>query len=303
MKRLLLLIVSCPLLLLSCSAPDGGANRAERIRRALLSTDESGVLVAAHRGDWRGFPENSLPAIESAIEMGVDIVELDVQRTSDSVLILMHDSRLDRTTTGKGPVSEWTLDSIKTLRLRNGCAIKTKEVVPTLEEALLLAKGRVMINLDKADRYFDQVYALLEKTGTTQQIIMKGTKSPEKVAEQFGRYLKDVIYMPIVNLDKPDAERDVDVFVQNMRPAAFELLCADRSNPLPAAMPEKLRGKSLIWYNTLWDTLCAGYDDDAALKDRDAAYGFLIDTCGARIIQTDRPAYLIKYLKDRGLHD
>lgn len=303
MKRLLLLILSCPLLLFSCGENDGATDRAAEIRKALLSVDESGVIVAAHRGDWRGFPENSLPAIESAIEMGVDIVELDVQRTKDSVLILMHDSRLDRTTTGKGAVGEWTLDSIKTLRLKNGCAIKTKEVVPTLEEALLLAKGRIMINLDKADRYFDQVYALLEKTGTTQQIIMKGAKSPEKVAELFGPYLKDVIYMPIVNLDKPNAEKDVEVFVEDMKPAAFELLCSDAGNPLPAAMPEKLRSKSLIWYNTLWDTLCAGYDDDAALTDRDAAYGFLIDTYGARIIQTDRPAYLIEYLRSRGLHD
>ena len=302
MRKLLLFTAICQLLL-SCSGGDTATDRASAIRQALLSRDGSAVLVAAHRGDWRGFPENSLPAIESAIEMGVDIVELDVQRTKDSVLILMHDSRLDRTTTGKGPVSEWTLDSIKTLRLKNGCAIKTKETVPTLEEALLLAKGRIMINLDKADRYFDQVYALLEKTGTTQQIIMKGSKSPDKVAEQFGRYLEDVIYMPIVNLDRQSAEKDVETFVESMRPAAFELLCANKDNPLPAAMPEKLRGKSLIWYNTLWDTLCAGYDDDAALADRDAAYGFLIDTYGARIIQTDRPAFLIEYLKDRGLHD
>lgn len=61
------------------------------------------VLVASHRGDWRNYPENSIPAIESVIRMGVDIMELDVKMTSDSVLVLSHDKTVDRCTNGKGP--------------------------------------------------------------------------------------------------------------------------------------------------------------------------------------------------------
>ena len=72
----------------------------DNILTKLQTCDESTVLVAAHRGDWRNYPENSLEGINSAIEMGVDIVELDLQCTKDSVLILMHDNTLDRTTTG-----------------------------------------------------------------------------------------------------------------------------------------------------------------------------------------------------------
>jgi len=83
-----------------------------------------------------------------------------------------------------------------------------------LEEALLAAKGKIMINLDKADRYFDQVYELLQKTGTTEQIIMKGSKPAKEVKARFGKYLDEVIYMPIVNLDKEDAKRHIDVFVE-----------------------------------------------------------------------------------------
>lgn len=82
-------------------------------------------------------------------------MELDVQKTKDGQLILMHDKTLDRTTTGKGKVAEWTLDSIRTLYLKNGAALKTKHRVPTLEEALWVAKGRVMVNLDKAYPIFD----------------------------------------------------------------------------------------------------------------------------------------------------
>ncbi len=278
-------------------------DRATEIRNKLLNRDNSTVLVVAHRGDWRYAPENSLPAIDNAIKIGVDIVELDVQRTKDGQIILMHDSKLDRTTTGKGLISEWTLDSIRTLKLKNGCNIKTKEIVPTLEEALNHMKGKILVNLDKADRYFDEIYLLLEKTGTTKQVIMKGGKSAEEVKKYFGKYLEDVIYMPIVKLDKEDAEKQIDLFVKSMNPVAFELLFECDSNPLPLKINEILKGKSLIWYNTLWDTMAGGHDDDMSLEDPDRGYGYLIDMLGARIIQTDRPAYLIDYLRKRGLHN
>lgn len=278
-------------------------DRATEIRNKLLNRDNSTVLVVAHRGDWRYAPENSLPAIDNAIKIGVDIVELDVQRTKDGQIILMHDSKLDRTTTGKGLISEWTLDSIRTLKLKNGCNIKTKEIVPTLEEALNHMKGKILVNLDKGDRYFDEIYLLLEKTGTTKQVIMKGGKSAEEVKKYFGKYLEDVIYMPIVKLDKEDAEKQIDLFVKNMNPVAFELLFECDSNLLPLKIKETLKGKSLIWYNTLWDTMAGGHDDDMSLGDPDRGYGYLIDMLGARIIQTDRPAFLIDYLRKRGLHN
>ncbi len=277
--------------------------RAQQIREKLLDRNLNSVIVVSHRADWRNFPENSLEAIQSAIDMGVDVVELDLQRTKDGVLILMHDDRLDRTTTGRGKVSDWTLDSIRTLRLKNGCNIKTIHKIPTLEEALILVKGKIMINLDKADVYFDQVYELLEKTGTTGQIIMKGWKPAEEVQALYGKYLDKVIYMPVVNIDKAGAEQSVMRFVGDMQPVAFELVFAEKNNPLPRRLARTLKGKSLIWYNTLWDTLSGGYDDDLSLSDPDKGYGYLIDTLGCRIIQTDRPARLLDYLRQRGLHE
>ena len=77
----------------------------------ITNPDNKEITVVAHRADWRYAPENSLAAIESSIRLGADVVELDVQKTKDGQLILMHDKTLDRTTTGKGKVAEWTLDS------------------------------------------------------------------------------------------------------------------------------------------------------------------------------------------------
>ena len=117
MKQKFLLL----LLAIVCSANIFAQDRVSKIRNKLLNRDESSVIVASHRGDWRNFPENSLEAIDNAIKMGVDIVEIDLQRTKDGVLILMHDPKIDRTTTGKGTISELTYDSIAKTHLKNGC--------------------------------------------------------------------------------------------------------------------------------------------------------------------------------------
>lgn len=279
-------------------------NRAEGLRARLLAGDTTAVFVVAHRGDWRYAPENSVAAIEHSIAVGVDVVELDLQLTRDSVLIVMHDATLNRTTTGKGRVADWTLDSIRTLKLKNGCGIRTKHTVPTLEEALLAAKGRVLVNLDKADRYFDLVVPVLERTGTTRQIVMKGSKPADEVLALYGKYLDEVIYMPVVNLDSENAAELMQAYISDLKPAAYELLYAQAEDTvLPLRMRDTLRGRALIWYNTLWDTVCGGHDDDLSLEDPDAAFGYLIDTLGARIIQTDRAEHLLSYLRQRGLHE
>ena len=257
------------------------------------------VTVVAHRADWRFAPENSLAAIESSIRLGADVVELDVQKTKDGQLILMHDKTLDRTTTGKGKVVEWTLDSIRTLRLKNGAALRTKHRVPTLEEALLTAKGRVMVNLDKAYPIFDEIFPILEKTGTVEQIIMKGSKPVAEVKKDLGKYLDRIIYMPIVHLDRPGAMQQIDDFMKELHPVAFELLFESDTCQFPKQVRTKLEGKSKIWYNTLWDTMAGGHDDDKSLENPDEGYGYLIDKLGATIIQTDRTAYLLEYLQAR----
>lgn len=293
-------------LFLLCSIIGWGQNALQKdgaalhqIRIKLFNPHDNTVLVASHRGDWRNACENSLEAIENAIQMGVDIVEVDLARTKDGQLILMHDKKLDRTTTGSGAVSDHTLAEIKALKLRNGCHIKTIYKVPTLEEALLLAKGRIMLNLDKAFDYFDQVYDLLEKTGTTNLVIMKSNAPAEEVKRKYGKYLDKVVFMPKVNLDEKDAIEKLNDYLRVLNPVAIEFKFASDSNQLPIEVKHVMDGRCRIWYNTLWDTHAGGHDDDCSLIDPDRGYGYLIDTLGATILQTDRPAYLIDYLKKK----
>ena len=275
------------------------STRSDSIRAKMLNPANEEVLVAVHRGDWRNYAENSLEGIDNAIKMGADIIEIDLQRTADGELILMHDRTINRSTTGKGKVSELDMDSIRKVYLRSGVGERTSYRVPTLEEALVLMKGRVMINLDKAFDYFDQVYEIIERTGTTSQIIMKSGASAQTVKDRYGKYLEKVIYMPVVNLGKKGAMDKIKEYVDVLNPAAFELVYADTANTVIYDACKLLKGKSRIWYNSLWCTLCGGHDDFASMKDPKDGFGFLIDSIGATMIQTDQPAYLLGYLYDR----
>lgn len=192
--------------------------------RGPAASPANDVLVVAHRGDWRSFPENSLEAIQSAIDMGVDIVEIDLQMTKDSVLVLMHDKKLDRTTNGKGYVRDWTYDSISTLGLINGVGRITDYRIPTLEQALECIKGRSLVNLDKCYDEFPAVYKIIKRTGTESQVIMKSDKSFAEVKRDLGPYLEDIRYMPVVSLDKADAWQTLVTFRDSMDIWGYELI-------------------------------------------------------------------------------
>ena len=72
-------------------------------------------LVMAHRGGRGLWPENTLYAFERAVEMGVDVLEMDIHTTADGAMVVMHDDTVDRTTNGSGPILSFTLDELKGL--------------------------------------------------------------------------------------------------------------------------------------------------------------------------------------------
>ena len=297
MKKMLLLVV-LTIISLTVLAED----RAEKLRDNLFHNPKY-VTVVAHRGDWRNHPENSLPAFQSCIEMGVDMIEIDLQRTKDGELILMHDRTVDRCTNGKGKISEMTYDEIQRLRLRpQHSASVTRNHIPTLEEVLNLCKGKILINIDKGYDYFQQVYELMEKTGTTNQVIIKSGHSLEKIRKENGTVLSKVIYMPIVNLNSEDAEARIDEFI-TIHPVAVEC-CIDKYNQNVERLLQKLSDAGIkIWINSIWASLCDGHDDDRAVElgEPNESWGWILDR-GATLIQSDRPRELLQYLKKNKRH-
>ncbi|MBW8869188.1 MAG: glycerophosphodiester phosphodiesterase family protein, partial [Acidobacteriales bacterium] len=133
-------------LLLCCISLNGMA--AAQTAWQPLETDGK-IRVIAHRGEHLHHPENTLAAFQAAIDVGADYFELDVRTTSDGKLVLMHDSTLDRTTNGTGEVHKHTFDEIRALDAGSKFSPSfagTK--VPTFEEALDLAHGKINIYVD-----------------------------------------------------------------------------------------------------------------------------------------------------------
>jgi glycerophosphoryl diester phosphodiesterase len=110
----------------------------------------------AHRGSSGARPENTLAAFELAIAQGADVIEADVRRTKDGVLLVLHDATVDRTTDGSGPLRDLTAEQAQALDAGHG------ERIPTLAEVLELARGRVRVNVDlkEADIVEDAVEAV-----------------------------------------------------------------------------------------------------------------------------------------------
>ena len=280
-------------------------NRAEMIVAQMHDPHSKYVVVACHRGDWRNYPENSIPAIESIIRMGADIMELDLKLTKDSVLVLSHDKTIDRCTTGKGLVSDYTLDELKKFRLKRAHGVATDSLhICTLREALECCKDRICVNVDQGYEYYDLVLALTEELGVTDQILIKGNKPLAEVKAKLAAHEHNMMYMPIVNFQKGGAKLFNEYMSTGTVPLAYEI-CWNKMTPeVKDCFKKILDSGSKLWINTIWGSLCGYLDDDKAFDSGDPSTVYdQIISYGASLIQTDRPEQLLGYLRSRGLHD
>lgn len=123
-------------------------------------------FVSAHRGGpGPGYPENSLPTFARIANAFPAIIECDVVMSKDSILVLMHDETLDRTTNGSGPIKDKTADELSTVRLKDTDGTLTAVGIPTLEEALLWGKGKTIFTLDiKRSVPYERVIEVIRST-------------------------------------------------------------------------------------------------------------------------------------------
>ena len=296
-KKLFFLL---PILLTAFSI--SAQTRTDKLLKNLHDNESKYIFVIAHRGDWRNAPENSLQSIEKAIAMKVDMIELDIQPTKDGNFICMHDETLDRTSTGKGPIKDYTTEELKKFVLRSGNGIKTRQPIPTLKEALNVCKGRILVNIDKGGTYIKEIMPIIQECGMEKQVIIKGYYPVEKVKKEYGSN-ESMLYMPIVNLWDKEAVATIQTFIKNFTPIAYELCFKDDANPNLKIIDEIAKSGSRVWMNTLWDSLCGGHDDEnALLESKDKHWGWMLKHI-ATMIQTDRPQELIHYLEEKGLRD
>jgi glycerophosphoryl diester phosphodiesterase len=217
--------------------------------------------------------------------------------------VIMHDQTIDRTTDGKGKPSNYTLSELKKFHLRDGIGRLSNLTIPTLEEVMLLVKGKVLINLDKSYDYYDEAYQILKNTGTLKQGIFKTDGIYSEVRKRYPDLIDSITFMAVVDLDKSNARQTINDYQHMIKPVAFELNFKKDTSAILGNNLFINRGRSKIWMNSLWASLNAGHDDDTAIYAANTkdSWDWLI-AHGATIIQTDRPKELLLYLKRKRLH-
>ncbi len=275
----------------------------EAVLNEVFNPKSQKVLVTAHRGDWRNTPENSIQALKNCIAMGVDIMELDLKKTKDGHLVIMHDQTIDRTTTGKGNVSDYSLAELKNFFLRSGTGHPTKHRVPTFMEILAVAKNKIMIDVDKGYDYYPQVIKELREQGMIGQVIVnvKGSTPLPVIEQEVGKIEEDITIMPIVDMKRADASAIIASYKNHPKTIIQANFSTDTLSILKNIAG--LRKNYGLWINSLWPEQNGGHDDDMAVEEnkKEESWGWLVNH-KANLIQTDRPKELIEYLRAKKLH-
>jgi glycerophosphoryl diester phosphodiesterase len=265
------------------------------------------VLVACHRGGlWQKFPENSLEAIQAAIDLGADFIEIDVRKTKDGQLVLMHDRTLKRTTDGDGQVKDKTLAEIKAFFLKDKTGKVTSYKVPALKEALLLMKGKVFIKMDKynEESIKDEIMAVLNETGTTRQASFRVGLQYSKLKKNYGDAMKTLHLFPAVEDDDSAVQHlrpAIQKFKEKINPVVFQAKFKNDTSIVVTYIGELNKAGYHVWVMSSRPYFCGGWDDKLSLKDPSKGWGRLIGA-GVTVLETDYPEELIAYLRTRKLH-
>lgn len=132
------------------------------------------TLISAHRGGpTPGLPENAIPTMDALLMAAPAIMEVDVGQSRDGVHFLLHDDKLDRTTTGSGEAAAQDWAALSQLRLKDNWGWVTPYAIPTLAEALAWARGRTVLQIDfKRSADYAKVASLIREAGMAGSVIL-----------------------------------------------------------------------------------------------------------------------------------
>jgi len=294
------------------------------------------VFVTAHRGAFIKDnhvveAENSVPSIVRARELGCDMVEVDVHFTSDGTAVVMHDTTLDRTTTGSGEIAARRYSELTDLKLIHpGTGRPFEAHLPTLEEVFLALGPEMMINVEckTGISAIPSVAEIAKLAGVSQQVTVKtnsrGAAEFDRVADILARTPDPINYIPIL-IDQIDGISALRHVCETLPISCVE--CVVECPPGPEGFPAfgrlgltpdggplfSIEARQIAdahnvrqFINTLYvdpaipDTQWNGRRDcQLARIAPDSVYSFWI-AHGATVIQSDEPEYLLGWLRENG---
>ncbi len=221
------------------------------------------ISAIAHRGSHLEHPENTLAAFQAAVDEGADYFELDVRTTREGRLVILHDSKLDRTTNGHGPVEEMDFDQIRMFEPR----------IPTFADALRVARGKCGVYVDiKRARPADLVREV-EAAGMENDCVFYGS-------------LEDLSALYLIRPSwrlMPEAV-SVEYLERAMESLMPRVVAFDDRDFTPILIARARRSGALVFVDRLGE-----HDNPAAWQDAVRR--------GADGIQTNRPAELVRFFR------
>jgi glycerophosphoryl diester phosphodiesterase len=235
------------------------------------------IVVISHRGEHLHHPENTLKAYQAAIEAGADYFEVDVRTTADGKLVLSHDGSVSRRTNGKGDIARMTYDEVRALDagIKSGPEFAGTKI-PAFDEALDLARGRIGIYVDLKQASAQDLVTHIEQHGMSDHVVIYTGLSEGKEIQKLNPKLK---IMP-----EARSVQNAKQLIEQLHP---QVMAFDAGDFTPEIIRVVKEAKVQI------------YVDRLGPADTPAVWQAAIDA-GADGIQTDHPAELVKYLREKG---
>ncbi len=247
-----------------------------------------GFFVIAHRGASFSAPENTIPAFNKAIEMKADMIELDVLPTRDNIPVVLHDKKLNRTTTGNGPVARMLYRELQELDAGSWFDPAYKNTkIPSLETVLKLVKNKIALNIEikgnpnrRGSQSFEKlILEMIDQYDMQDHIVISSFNC--KAIRQV-KNLAPGISTALLNWKYSYGTRRVYNFMQRCKADGLNLLARQMKRPL---MDLLKNNHTPVWVYTL--------NSEAGMKS--------VIRKGATGIFTDRPDLLRKVVLDEFL--
>ena len=235
------------------------------------------VVAIAHRGEHLHHPENTLAAYQEAIRVGADYFELDVRTTADGKLVLSHEGEVGRRTNGRGDIAKMTFAQVRALDagVKSGPEFAGTRI-PTFDEALDLARGQIGIYVDVKEASAKDLVKHIEEHGMSEQVVIYAGLSLAKEIQKLNPKLK---VMP-----EAGSVENAKHLIERLHP---RVIAFDEGDFTPEVIRVVKAAKAEVYVDRMGKT------------DAPAGWQSAIDA-GANGIQTDRPAELVQYLREKG---
>ena len=251
-------------------------NTAKDLHEFFQYTEDRIPLVCGHRGGAKaGLPENAIATFEHTLSQQPVFFEIDPRLTKDSVIVVLHDATLDRTTTGHGKLSDYTYKEVQSLFLKDANGEPTDYKVPLLEDVIKWARGKTILMLDKKDVPLPVLYDVITRNKAESYVIVSAYSVEE--AKFYHERNKDIMIEAFITSHKRLAECDESG-------VSWKNIIAYVGQPKSKDLYDQIheRGAMIMVFTS------KVYDKLKDKEERRSAYRKIIDD-GADLLLSDRP--------------